>query len=54
MLLSLMGAVGQDLGKSLVGWFWLKVQSSSAWGKAAGARTGVPLQSQTSPCGLIC
>lgn len=44
-----MGAVGQHLGKTSVGWFWLRMQSSGAWGRAAGGWTGIPLQSQTSP-----
>lgn len=48
--LSLMGAVGQDLGKSLTGWFWLWVQSSGAWGRAAGGWAGGPLQSRVSSC----
>lgn len=51
-MLSLMGAVGQDLGKGPVGWFWLKVQSSRAWSQAAGGWISVPLQPQTSPRGL--
>lgn len=48
--LSLMGAVGQDLGKSLTGWFWLWVQSSGARGRAAGGWAGGPLQSRVSSC----